>query len=75
MVELLYERLKSSEKGADSKKKSRKKKPESNGDCDNKEDFEEEEKLIPLMEERLQFLLLSLTKLCLNKNNANHKKE
>ncbi|XP_015600984.1 erythroid differentiation-related factor 1 [Cephus cinctus] len=42
---------------------------------DEQKQTEDEGKLIILLEQRLQFLLRSLTKLCLSKNTGNNKKE
>ena len=42
---------------------------------DEKNQIEEEEKLVTLLEQRLQFVLRSLIKLFLNKSSGNQKKE
>lgn len=46
-----------------------------NDDLEEDKMEEEEEKLVVLLEQRLQFLLRSLAKLCLSKNSGANKKE
>ena len=42
---------------------------------DENKQIEDEESLVNLLEQRLQFVLRSLTKLCMSKNTGNQKKE
>ena len=42
---------------------------------DENKQIEDEERLVILLEQRIQFILKSLTKLCINKNPGNQKKE
>ena len=76
MISNLHERIKNKNDCVAVSEDDEKNKDECNSDEEEKNEFENEEKLIPLLEQRLQFLLLSLTKLCLNKtNNPSQKKE
>ncbi|XP_058791779.1 erythroid differentiation-related factor 1 isoform X2 [Phymastichus coffea] len=82
IIELIVDRNKASHNKKHEKPLDKTTDKEKNNDNNIKEhnseenkEIEDEENLVILLEQRLQFILKSLTKLCISKNSSNQKKE